>query len=273
MKINNWIIIIIDFIVIFYYWIWDTAFMNKRIRDLSLLEWEEFMTEILKDAIMIVSGIVGGYLFLKIREKIVNKTKEVAEEKFNLPKFTSGMLNVISPVGWAKDIASIFNLRKLIIVGVIIGIIFGYGYWKGQQGKEVHFDLKGKAAVIQLNEHFLKIEKDGTAKVIDKDGKILKTIKVKDIDGLRQLLRPYGFQIKPFVTAGGSIGSKTTGVEGGAGIDFFKWFKSNLNAFATNRGIYLGIGYRITDNFDILSGIGKGYEEDTRVYIGGKWKF
>jgi hypothetical protein len=231
------------------------------------------MNEILKDAIMILSGLVGGYLFIIIKKKVTSQTKEVITEKFNLPKFTNGMLNVTSPVGWAKDIASIFSLRKLIIIGVIIGVIYGYGWYVGKQGKPVNFDLKGKSALIQLNEHFLKIDKDGSASVVDKDGKILKTIRVKDIDGLRQALRPYGLRLKPFVTAGGSLGNKP-GFEAGAGIDFFKWFKSNANAFLTNRGAYLGVGYQITDNFDILLGAGKGYQEgDTRIYLGGKWKF
>lgn len=227
----------------------------------------------LKDILMIASGLLGGYLFVIIKQKITSQSKNVITEKFNTSKFISGMANLTSSVGWAKDIASLFNLRKIIIYGIIIGTIFGYGWYRGRLGKEIIFDLKGKEAIIELNEHFLKIEKDGTANVVDKDGKILKKIRVKDIDGLRQALRPYGFHIKPFVTAGGSIGNKA-GFEGGAGIDFFKWFKSNANAFLTNRGIYLGIGYQITDNFDILMGAGKGYREgDTRIYIGGKWKF
>ena len=231
------------------------------------------MTELLKDGLMILSGLVGGYLFIKIRQKVVNQTKEIVKEKFNTPKFLEGMLNVTSPVGWAKDIASILNLRKLIIIGVIIGIIFGYGYWRGRLGAPVHLDLQGKEAMIQLNEHFLKIDKNGSTYVVDKDGKVLKVIKVKDIPGLREALRPYGFRLKPFVTAGGSLGNKS-GYEAGAGVDFFKWFKSNANAFLTNRGIYLGLGYQITDNFDVLLGAGKGYKEgDTRIYIGGKWKF
>lgn len=228
----------------------------------------------LKDIIMIASGLIGGFLVVYFKNKVKQTGTQVVTEKFDTKKFTNGMLNVTSPVGWAKDIYSLLNLRKLVIYGVIIGVIFGYGWYKGRLGAPVNFDMRGKEAVIKLNEHFLKIEKNGTANVVDKDGKVLKVIRVKDIPSLRKALRPYGFQLKPFFTAGGSLGEAGAKAEVGAGIDFFKWYKTNLNAFLTNVGVYIGVGYQITDNFDILLGAGKGYKEfDNRVYIGGKFKF
>ena len=232
------------------------------------------MTELLKDGLMIASGLIGGCLFVVIRNKIVKQTKEVVGEKFNLPKFTEGMLNVTSPVGWAKDLHSLFNLRKLIIIGVIIGCIYGYGWYRGTQGKEVHFDMRGKEAIIQLNEHYLKIEKDGTANVVDKDGKILKSIKVKDIDGLRQALRPFGFKLQPIVVAGGSMGQTGAGFEGGAGVSWFKYFKYNLDSFITTKGLYpLGASYSITDNSGIGLGAGMGFKGDKRIILYYKWRF
>ena len=232
------------------------------------------MTEILKDVIMVASGILGGTLFVLIKNKVTKTTKEVVEEKFNLPKFTTGMLNVTSPVGWAKDIASILNLRKLIIIGVIIGCIYGYGWYRGTQGKPVHFDLRGQEATIQLNEHFLKIERNGTAKIIDKDGKVLKTIRVKDVDALRKALRPYGFQLEPIFVAGGSMGEKGAGIEAGVGVSWFKWYKSKLDSFITSRGLYpLGVSYSITDNSGIGLGAGVGFKGDKRVILYYKWRF
>jgi len=275
------------------------------------------MNEILKDVIMIASGIVGGTLFILIKNKIFKSTKqeiikiipeeekiklldlynkglvtlshlktlgieveqkiETEIEKFSGQKLTTGMLKVNNGVLWAKDIASIFNLRKLIIVGVIIGCIYGYGWYIGTQGKPVHFDMRGKEATIQLNEHYLKIEKDGTAKVVDKDGKILKSIKVKDIDGLRQALRPYGFELKPIGVIGGGVGEKGAAIEGGIGVSFFKWYLNNLEAFITNRGGYLGVSYRLEkiklENTSIGVGVGKGYKGDNRVIIYGRVRF
>ena len=104
-------------------------------------------------------------------------------------------------------------------------------------------------------------------------GKVISVVKVKDIPELKKILKPYGFRFKPFVTTGGSLGDSGAKFEAGAGIDFFKWFKANANVFLTNVGAYLGVGYNITDNFDIMLGAGKGFKGDNRVYLGGKWKF
>lgn len=232
------------------------------------------MNTFLKDGLMILSGIIGAYLFIKIRQKIISQTKETAIEKFSGTKFAQGMLNIASPVGWAKDIFSLFNARKLIIYSIIIGIVFGYGWYRGKLGKEVHFDLRGKEAIIELNEHKLKIEKDGTANVIDKDGKVLKKIRVKDIDGLRQALRPYGFKLEPIVVAGGSLGESGAGIEAGAGLSWFKYYRWNLDSFLTSRGIYpIGTSYSITDNSGIGLGAGLGFKGDKRVILYYKWKF
>jgi hypothetical protein len=229
----------------------------------------------LKDIIMILSGLIGGYLLIRIRQFIIKKGVETAKDNFDTTKLTKGMLSISDRVLWAKDIASLFNVRKFIIYGLIIGVIFGYGYFKGRRNAPVHFDMRGKEATIQLNEHYLKIEKDGTAKVLDNKGLVLKTIRVKDIPELERALRQYGFQLKPFFTTGGSLGASGMKAEAGAGVQWFKYFKWNLNSFCTNVGIYpLGVGYQITDNFDVLISAGKGYSEgDTRVYIGGKWRF
>jgi len=234
------------------------------------------ITPLIKDIIMVASGIIGGLFVVLIRNKIVAQTKEVTTEKFNLPKFTSGMLNVASPVGWAKDIHDIFNLRKLIIIGVIIGVIYGFGWYKGKQGVQPILDWHGKEEWVSLNDHYLHILKDGTMEVVASDKKtVLKKITVKDLENLKKNLKPYAFELKPFVTAGGSLGESGVKAEAGAGIQWFHYFKWNLNSFLTNVGIYpLGLAYKITDNFDILAGAGLGYKEgDKRIYIGGKWRF
>jgi hypothetical protein len=271
------------------------------------------MNEILKNCLMILGGIIGGTLFVFIKNKIFNtakkevvkiipeadkaKVKELYEkglvpeklykevcetpepkEGFSTKKFLSGMLNIGSSVGWAKDIASIFNLRKLIIIGVIIGVIFGYGYYKGKINKPV------KLLIDEAVEFTIPVPNSSLALYHPKHsttlqwinletGKIIGTVKVKDIPELKKLLKPYKFQLKPFVTAGGSLGENKAGFEAGAGIDFFKWFKLNANAFVTNLGGYLGVGYNITDNFDVMVGAGKGWKGDNRVGLFGKWKF
>src|SRR5208337_2628431 len=47
-------------------------------------------------------------------------------EPFSLVKFLEGMLSCLEPVNWAKDFASLFNIRKLIIYA-LIGAAFWFG--------------------------------------------------------------------------------------------------------------------------------------------------
>lgn len=271
------------------------------------------MNEFLKDGLMILGGILGGTLFILLKNKIFNKTKEqviklipdedkakvkelyekglvpekvykevcsISEptECFDKTKAITGLTNITSKVLWMKDIASIFSLRKLIIIGVIIGVIWGYGYYKGKINKPVQLVISEEAEfTIPVPNSPLALHKDKNSTQLQwinlETGKIVGIVKVKDIPELKKLLKPYGFRFKPFATAGGSVGESKSGFEGGLGVDFFKWFKWNANAFITNLGGYLGVGYNITDNFDIMLGYGKGYSGDNRVGIFGKFKF
>jgi hypothetical protein len=237
------------------------------------------MNELLKDGLMILSGLVGGYLFVKIKQKLINQTKEIVEEKFNLPKFTSGMTNITSPVGWAKDIASLFNLRKLIIIGLIIGCIYGYGWWKGKTNKPVQliideaveFTIPVPHSDLALHKakHSTQLEWINTI-----SGKVVGIVKVKDIPELAKKLRPYGFIFEPIIVGGGSLGEKGTGFEAGAGVSWFKWFKMKVDSFITSRGLYpAGISYGITGNSGVGIGAGMGFKGDKRVILYYKWKF
>lgn len=199
------------------------------------------------------------------------------EEPWSLFKFLSGMFHIGDAVKWSKDIASIFNIRKLIIYALIIGAIYGYGYVRGIQNKPVHVELGGKEAIVELNENlFLHILPDGTLHTQDKDGKMVSKIKVKDIPALEKKLNPIGVDLRPFATMGGSIGTgdKGASAEAGLGLQLYKIYKVHLDAWLTNVGAYVGADYALTDNFGVIGGVGKGYNgDDNRVYIGGKWKF
>jgi hypothetical protein len=235
----------------------------------------------MKETILLLSGgLLAGIIVMFIKDFIFKKFKEkistiVPEaEKFSGKKLADGMLNVTSSVGWAKDIASIFNLRKLIIIGVIIGCIYGYGWWKGHQGLQPVLDWHGKEEWVSLNDHYLHVKPDGSMEIVASDKTtILKKLTVKDFENLKKNSRPYGFRFKPFATVGGSVGELKTGFEAGLGVDFAKWYKYNANVFLTNLGAYLGVGYNLTENFDIMLGYGKGYRGDNRAGIFGKFRF
>lgn len=204
-------------------------------------------------------------------------------EVFDSKKAVTGLTNVKDPVLWMKDVASIFNLRKIIIYLMIISIIFGgvyaYGVYKGRLEKPGTINLEyGKELMIDIgNGEWLHITKDGKVHVQDNPddriAKIHKVIKVQDIEQLKKELKPYGFDLKLFAAAGGSLGEKKTEFEGGIGLEVFYWYKWAANALITNLGGYVGPSYRITDNFDIMLGVGKGYSGDNRVGLFGKFKF
>jgi len=209
------------------------------------------------------------------RKKLANNT---AKEKVDGKKLTTGMLNLINPVLWLKDISSILNIRKLIIYILIIGSIFTYGYIKGIKNKPVHFNMEGKEAMISLNEHRLHILPDGSAQVEDKDGKVLKTIKVKDIPELQKALKPVAIQHKPIGVLGSGIGLAGASFECGVGLSWFKFYLLGVDSFITNKGIYpLGISYKLhklnMDNSSIGIAGGKGYKGDTRGILYYKWEF
>lgn len=176
-----------------------------------------------------------------------------------------------------------FSIKFIIVAVIITALAFGgmyaYGVYKGKLKKPATIELNyGKEIMIDLGKGlFLHIQKDGKVHVQDnKDdakAKIVKVIKVGDIEQLRKELRPYGLDLIPFATVGGSLGESKTGFEGGLGVQFAHWYKVNANAFITNLGAYLGLGYRITDNFDIMAGFGKGWKGDNRVGLFGKFKF
>lgn len=270
------------------------------------------MNEILKNSLMILSGIIGGTLFVFIKNKIFNtakkevvkiipeadkaKVKELYEkglvpeklykevcetpepkEGFSTKKFLSGMLNIGSSVGWAKDIASIFNLRKLIIIGVIIGVIFGYGYYKGKINKPVKFNLNYESEmtipVPNGAKAFHKPKNSSEAYWLMEDGS-KRVIIVKDIPELRKVLKPYGFIFEPILVGGGSLGEGGAGWDIGAGISWFKWFRAKVDSFITNRGFYpVGISYGLTAHSGIGLGGGIGYKGDKRVILYYKWRF
>jgi len=208
----------------------------------------------------------------------IGKKYPVPREKFDKKKFLFGLLNVVNPVLWVKDFVSIFNFRKIIIYLTILGFIFGYGYFQGQQGKPIKLDVKfGKAYIMRLNGNYLEIQKDGKVAVLDKNKNLIKYISVKDIPELNKRLRPYGVQLKPKFIAGLGYSSKDgSSAEVGAGVSIFRLWKQELDLFLTNKGIYVGTSYQVTDNFGIGIGAGHGYsldEDDFRAILYGSFKF
>jgi len=197
-------------------------------------------------------------------------------EKVSGKKFTNSMLNLFNPVLWLKDIFSLFNVRKLIIYAFIFGFVASYFYVQGRGSKPVKIDIGyGREAILEVNEQgdHVYIDKKGFVYFRDKDENILKQLSVADIPGLKKKLAPVGFQLKPIGVMGAGFGLEGGVFEGGVGISFLRYWKLELETFLTNRGIYLGSSYKITDNSNIGLGVGKGYKGDNRMILYYRWKF
>jgi hypothetical protein len=236
----------------------------------------------MKDILLIAGGLIAGLIiwFLKslISGQIKNRAKTIVSpegevndrESFNPKKLIEGIVSVVRGDLWGKTINQELSLRtwmiRLGIIGIILGVVWGYGYYRGQLGKPVVIDWRGKEEFVRLNEHFLHIQKDGSMQVLDKDKKtVLKDIKVKDLDNLRKYLRPYGFILEPVAVAGVGISNASAGLEGGIGLRYLKYFKWIADICITNKGFYpIGVSYKITDNSAIGASIGTGYAKGER---------
>lgn len=244
-----------------------------------------------REIIAILSTILACFIFVKAKKFVTNRAKKTAvkivtncsigkvyrkdgKEAFQWAKFRN-IFNLGSGVEWIKSVKEIVDLRKLVIYTVILGSIFAYGYFKGQAGKPVQFNLDyEKAFKMKINGHYLvKPRNSSNMQIEDKNGNIIKTIRAKDLPDLAKNLKPIGFELKPIGILGYGASTLNSGFEAGAGVSFIRYWKWNLETFLTNRGIYLGTSRRITDHSSLGIGAGKGYKGDNRILFYYRWKF
>jgi len=235
--------------------------------------------------------LIVAFLFSKIRGFIFKRAKKtvkditgfgcsignstpINKEKVSSKKFVSGMVSLKDPVGWLKDISSLFNLRKLIIYGIILSCIFAYGWYQGRKNIPIQIGLDyDKEFKMKLDSHYLlKPKYSQDLKIVDENGNLVKSLKVKDFPLLAKKLKPIGFILEPIGVMGLGAGDEYH-FEAGAGVSFIKYWKWKLDTFLTNRGIYLGTSYQITDNSGLGLGIGKGYDASNRIMLYYKWRF
>ena len=204
----------------------------------------------------------------KAKDKIQNG------DYFQWNKFKK-MFTLFNGVEWAKDFASIFNLRKVIIYILVLGGIFGYGYFKGIKTKPIEVDLGYKEALeLQVPNSDLRLYKPKNSNKlywINKKGD--KTpVTVGDLPGLKKKLRPYGIEFSPIGVLGVGTGYPD-GIEGEAGVGFrfFRYWQMRLETFATQKGIYLGTSYKLDkikmENSSVGLSYGKGWSGEDRALL------
>lgn len=202
-----------------------------------------------------------------------------ATEPLSIKKFSYGMLNPANTVLWAKDVASIFNVRKLIIYAVVILGFVGWGYYKGLKNKPLIVQPMTHEVVIQVAKDLqLHILPNGTMHTQDNNGITIHQITIGDVPGLTSLLKPIGFQLKPIGVMGLGVGGKGIGAEGGLGISWFRFYYWRLQSFITNKGLYpIGVAYhldslRMPNSMIGIAG-GVGFDKSTRVMLYYSWNF
>ena len=202
-------------------------------------------------------------------------------EKFSFKKFFGGLLNLFNPVLWAKDIVGVFNIRKIIIYGVLIGLGLGlyfYGHIEGRKKAPVVVDLGGygKESWLKLDAgRVLHIDSKGHAFITDVKGKVIKQLTAEDAPDLFKTLSPLGIEIKPFAVGGYGAGTNgEPGFEGGVGVSWLRAWEFRLDTFLTQKGYYGGVSYKLDrikmKNSSIGLAIGKGwdyYQTDTRAMV------
>jgi len=176
---------------------------------------------------------------------------------------------------WGKTLGWWINWRNWAVVGFIVAAAFAYGHFKGQGNTPIQIDLDyTKEFRMKLDSHFLvKPKNSENIRIEDKNGNVIKNIKAKDFPLLAKKLKPIGFILEPVGIVGTGAGGKKKGVEYGAGVSFIKYWKWKLDGFLTNRGIYVGTSYQITDNTGLGLGAGKGYAGDNRIIFYGRVGF
>lgn len=204
----------------------------------------------------------------KKKQELLTQDKEV----FQWDKLGSGF-NFLNPIWWSKALTDSFKV--LIVFGIIFGLIFAFGYYRGVKGKPVRVDLGYEEAVeIQVPNSDLRLYKPKNSDRlywIDKDGNKI-DVKVADIPSLKKALKPYGIVFEPYAIGGVGFGEKGTEAELGAGVYFLKYYLARFGLHLTQKGIYVGIGYKLSglglNNTAINLSYGKGYSGDERILFG-----
>ncbi len=181
-------------------------------------------------------------------------------EKFSVRKFISGF-GLFDLVSWAK--ALVYTFRTIIILGIVVGLIFGVGYFRGRKNAPVHVDINDtKLVLVDPNgENHELIIKNG---VMSFDGR---AVKIGDIPSLR----PFGIELHPKLAAGiTSAGNPAAGLA----LEVAHAYNLNLDLLAMIPFIGVGISYDIhfdkvikVDNTSIGLGLGRDLEAGENAAI------
>ncbi|MFH0806095.1 MAG: hypothetical protein V1901_04420 [Patescibacteria group bacterium] len=255
----------------------------------------------MKDIILLLSGLFAGLIIWKLKDfvfkKVKDKVKEIGndktfeysdniinlnniKEKFNIEKLLTGIFSVVRSDLWGKTLNQELSIRtwmiRLAIVTVVIGTIYGYGVWKGKKSQPMNFRFNYEERIsFEIPEDAKIFDKPANSAIaywVKKDG-TKQVVKVGDGEYISKKMKPYGFILQPYASLGVAMTNKGMKQDLGLGVNLIKYYKWLGGAWLSNNGIWTGVDYKITNNFALGGGVGKGYKGDNLVGFRGQWKF
>ena len=185
------------------------------------------------------------------------------KESFDVRKFVRG-LNPFDLIAWAKTF--IFTFRIAIVAALVVGVIYGVGYFKGGRNTPVTIDLKEDVEMSL-------VDKDGKSHKLEVrnrqlyfDGNIQRT---KDIPSLK----PYGIELVPKLGTGITSKGEFTG---GLALEVGHFYDFNLDLILFHLFQGIGLSYDLKyDGFLKIrnTSIGIGLGRDSEIMVYGTVKF
>jgi hypothetical protein len=177
------------------------------------------------------------------------------------------IFDLLDPVLWMKSVAFLF--RSVIIVGIVLGLIFGVGYWKGRKNAPVQVNSPNFVAYVKDNE-------GKEHKIESRNGRLYfddQIIRAKDIPAIK----PYGVDLRPKLFIGGPAGKLPIGI----GAKVFHFYNFNFDVFYIPNVIGAGISYQLhldkvikVENTSVGIGLGQDLDKKEQAvvfYVG--WEF
>jgi len=168
-------------------------------------------------------------------------------------------------------------ITKLIIYGMIGGLLAGYFYWKGLKQVAPTIDVGYQdELLIKAPPNFAYLDKLALYKpenslkwqwLNSETKKKYADVTVGDIPTSAQL-RPYGFCSNWIIGTGIASGTNYIGGEAFGGYRWARLWNWRTEVFASDKGVYVGCSYKIRGFMlkNTYTGIacGKGYKGDNR---------
>ena len=221
----------------------------------------------------IITAIQGK----KLNSSISKQSKKNNKEKFEWGKFKK-IFDLGSLVEWIKSCKElgILDIRKLVIISIILGGFYGYAYWKGKQSKPINYGFNYREKIdLKIPNNavaFLKPSDSAVAYWLDDNNK--KTIvKVSDSKYISKKMKPISFEFQPYFSYGCVSTEEGIKQDVGAGVSLIRYYKWHVGSWLSNNGVFAGLDYKLLKNFYLGGGYGVSWKSNNLVGLRARWDF